>query len=354
MARLERLMDIGPAVLLREAWEIGAPPMAWITSRSYLGKSFARLETSNGPLYLRRYPVGTSPQWLRAVHAAMDGLTRRGFDVIPPFLPTPTGETLIRHGGLHYDLSPWAPGSRVATNALGFDRLGNLGAAVARLHLAGANASGPTVRLDWLAPRHLAVQKLAWDSVPRGKDSWLSVDQVRAFFAPLAANATVQQDASAREVVATAALALDWIDRVGASPADDEAPILTHGDLWSDHVRFEGSRVTAIVDLDTLGLRPPTGDIAALCADFAEWDLARCAAVLDGYRRHRPVATSAIEALPRLSAQRTLGVLRERLRAWLGETPDNAPGASLAGPVPYWCAQLRALTALDLPAFARI
>lgn len=353
MARGERLIDTAPAVLLREAWEIGAPPMAWITNRSYLGKAFARLETTGGPLCLRRYPAGISSQWLAAVHDAVDGLTRRGFELIPRFIPTPRGETVVRHVGAYYDLSPWVAGDRFSTGFV-FERLANLGGAVARLHLAGSDAKGPPVRLDWLSPRHLAVQKLAWDSVPRGKDSWLNLEGLTTFFEAIEHDDNIALDARARFVVGVATAALDWLGQSGAPLPDDDPPTLTHGDLWIDHVRFEGHRVSALLDLDTLGLRPPAGDLAALCADFAEWDLARCAAILDGYRRHRPVSGSTLDALPRLAALRTLGVLRERLRAWLDPERRGTPEAFLEGPVSHWCAQLRTLIGLDLVAFRSI
>ena len=353
MARGERLIDTAPAVLLREAWEIGAPPMAWITNRSSLGKAFARLETSGGPLYARRYPVGISSQWLAAVHDAVDGLTDRGFDLIPAFIPTPGGETVVRHVGSYYDLSAWAVGDRFSTGP-SFERLANLGSAVARLHLAGREAKGPPIRLDWLSPRHLVVQKLAWDSIPRGKDSWLNLELLQSFFEPLARDEEIARDRRTRSVVGVATAALAVIDRFGPPTPDADPPTLTHGDLRIDHVRFQGHRATALLDLDTLGLRPPAGDLAALCADFAEWDLARCAAILDGYRRHHPVSSSTLASLPHLATLRTLGVLRERLRAWLDPERRGTPDASLEGPVPHWCDQLRTLIGLDLTAFHSI
>ena len=347
-------MDTAPAVLLREAWEIDAPPAAWVTNGSYLGKVFARLAAVDGPLYLRRYPLGTSPQWLAAVHKAIDDLIRRGFELIPAFIPTPRGDTLVRHVGYYYDLSPWAPGESVSIEALRHDRLASLGAAVAGLHLAGDGASGPPVRLDWLSPRHGTVQKLAWDSVPRGKDPWLHSDNLEAFFRPLAGNDSIERNPKAKAVVSAALAALQWIDRVGPPPADGSSSTLTHGDLWIDHVRFNGSRVSALLDLDTLGQRPPTGDLAALCADFARWDLARCAALLDGYRQFRPIGADTLGAIPRLAARRTLGVLRERFRSWLESGEGGRSDVALGGPVPDWCEQLRILGSLDLTAFGTI
>jgi Ser/Thr protein kinase RdoA (MazF antagonist) len=351
LARGERLIDTLPAVLLREAWEIGAPPMLWITNRSYHGKAFARLESGDGPLCLRRYPVGTSPQWLRAIHQAVDELASRGFELIPPFIPTPRGETVVRHVGSYYDLSPWIDGDRYTPGPY-FDRLASLCEAIGRLHQAGRGAKSPPVRLDWLSPRHLEIQKLAWDSVARGRDSWHDPANLAAFFEPLSRSEAVAGDARARSLVETATAALDWIGRANLPAQDDNPETLTHGDLWIDHVRFAGARVLALLDHDTLGLRPPAGDLAALCGDFAEWDLAACAAILDGYRRHYLV--SELGGLPRLAALRAVGVLRERLRAWLDPARRNTVEGSLEGPVQHYRSQLRTLMALDLAAFRSI
>jgi Ser/Thr protein kinase RdoA (MazF antagonist) len=180
------------------------------------------------------------------------------------------------------------------------------------------------------------------------------VDNLTAFFEPLAQDDAIARDSGARQVLSTATSALTWLDRVGPPPPDTGPVTLTHGDLWTDHVRFDGARVSALLDLDTLGLRPPIGDLAALCSDFAEWDLARCAAVIDGYRRHGTVSRDMLEALPRLAALRTLGVLRDRLRAWLDPARHDLPEASLGGPVTYGSARLRTLEKLDLAAFASI
>ena len=349
-----RLIDTAPAVLLREAWEIAAPPVAWISNENYLGKALARLEAIDGPLCLRRYPTGTSPQWLATVHATVDGLVRRGYDLIPPFIATPRGDTLVRHVGYYYDLSPWAAGESLSVETLGDDRLASLGSAVARLHLTGGDAPSLPVRLDWLATRHLTAQKLAWDSIPRGKDPWLLSDNLKSFFGPLASDDVVLRNPRASSVIGTAMAALDWIGRVGPPGADGNPPTLTHGDLWTDHVFFKESSVSALLDLDTLGQRPPTGDLAALCADFARWDPARCAALINGYRQILSIETETIERLPRLAALRTLGVLRERLRDWRNREEGSRSDEALGGPVPYWCGQLRTLAALDLRAFSSI
>ncbi|MGH2459356.1 MAG: phosphotransferase enzyme family protein [Chloroflexota bacterium] len=347
--------NVAPAALLKEVWGREAPPAEWVVDQSFTGKAYARLEANDGPVCLRRFPVGTSPHWLEAVHGATTFLERRGFRLFPRILATETGETVIRHSGYRYELSAWAPGDVWSPEDLCDAQLTGLGEAVARLHVVGSGAPGPPVRFDWLTGRQALTQRLAWDPVPRGPDAWQRSQSVAAYFGTLdLSDQPTQASPEAREVVEVARSTLRWLDRAGPELATlaNGPPTLTHGDLWPDHVRFSGHDVTALVDLDTLALRPPLGDLAALCADFGHWDAARFAVIVAAYRRHRSVSDEAIAALPRLGALRTLGILRQRIRAWQAELGRSEPGAALRGPVSYWCAQLRRLTALDPESWA--
>jgi len=362
----DQYAEVEPAVVLAEAWDVQAPSAVWIDDRSFTGKAIARLDAATGPLCLRRLPPGTSPAWLEATHAAVAVLERRGFDLFPHVLPTDLGETVVRHSGQHYDLASWAPGEVLGGEDLSSEHLTNLGAAIARLHRAGAGATGRGVpsapRFDWLNERQRLTQRLAWDPLARGKNPWQKVENLAAFFDGLDAGRLGESDGTsqlawdARGVEDVALAALRWLDRVGSSIAElsSDSPTLTHGDLWSDHVRFSGSNVTALLDPDTLAVRPPLGDLAALCADFGQWDAARCAAILAGYRRHRPVRRAAVAALPRLGALRTLGVLRERLQEWLAAVGRGEPGAALRGPIGYWCGQLRTLSTIEPAEFGAL
>ncbi|HEX5415633.1 MAG TPA: phosphotransferase [Chloroflexota bacterium] len=338
--KLEKVEFPSPEVLLQEGWGITAPLAIW-EETGVTGKAQARVQTAAGPLYLRRYPKSISASWLAAVHEAVAYLERRGFALFPRFIPNEMGETLLHHGRYWYDLAEWATGAVLLAAQLSEEQLGNLGEAIAHLHQAGEGAPGPAVRFDWLSGRSAETLHLAWDPVARGKDAWQEPANLTAFFDPLITNEQVAAHPEVRNVVATAAETLRWLGPdAGIRVLASAPPTLTHGDLWPDHVRFEGPSVVALLDLDTLALRPPGGDLAALLADFALWQPERYAAVLAGYRRRLPVSEETVAALPRLAALRTLGVLRARLRSWLAH-----PEAPLAGPIPYWLEQLQLIQA---------
>ena len=211
-----------------------------------------------GLLYLRRYPKSISASWLAAVHEAVGYLERHGFTLFPRFIPNEVGEPLVHHGRHWYDLAEWASGAIVSAEQLTEEQLANLGEAIARLHQAGEGASGPPVRFDWLSGRSAETLHLAWDPVARGKDGWQNPENLSAFFAPLAGDERVATNEVARQVVTAADETLRWLGpEAGIQPLAAEPPTLTHGDLWPEHVRYQGAEVVALLDLDTLALRPP-------------------------------------------------------------------------------------------------
>lgn len=332
--------EIAPEVLLAEAWRLAAAPALW-EEESAGGKLYARLRTDEDEVYLQRIPDGTSPAWLDAVQGAVAYLTAHGFDLFPRFIPTETGDFSVFHGGHRYDLTTWAPGEPIAASNLSDARLVQLARAIARLHRAGAGAPGPLVRFDWLTARQAAIQHLAWDPIPRGKNPWQNPDALAAFFGTFISE--FARAASSPVAGAIADLARETLARLGPaslSALSSAPPTLTHGDLWTDHVRFLGDEVTALLDLDTLALRPPGGDVAALCADFALWDERRSRVILDAYRQEYPLSADESDELPVLGALRALGVLRARLLTWLQARDRSAREEELERSTAFWREQL--------------
>jgi|GEM_PF-6952803 len=341
-ARLpENLEQPTPEVLVQEAWGVSVAPALW-EETAWSGKAYAKLYSAGGALYLRRYPKTISATWLSAVHEAVAYLESHGVRLFPHFLPSEIGDSLVHHRRNWYDLSDWAPGGPIRPEQLSDEQLTNLGDAIARLHQAGVGSPGPAVRFDWLSGRSAETLYLAWDPVARGNDAWQKPENLAAFFGPLVLDERVAAAPEVRDAISAAEETLRWLGpTAGIEALTAETPTLAHGDLWWDHAWFDGTVVGALLDLDTLAVRPPGGDVAALYADFGLWEPGRCAAILAGYRRHREVPSEVLAALPRLAALRTLGVLRSRLRSWLAR-----PEAPLAGPIRYWIEQLRAIRQL--------
>lgn len=333
--------DIAPEALLAEAWRLSAGPALWDEDESYVGKAYARMSTDEGEVCLRRLPVGVSPAWLEAEQHAVDYLAAHGFGLFPRFIPTEAGDLAVIHGGRWYELTAWAPGESAAAPSLSDEQLANLARAIARLHLAGASAPGPPVRFDWLTPRQAAIQHLAWDPISRGKNAWQNPNALAAFFHSLLRDhERAASSNTAREIVELARKTLARLGPAALPTLSGASPTLAHGDLWTDHVRFQGNAVTALLDLDTLALRPPGGDVAALCADFALWGARRSQLILDAYRGEHPLSTEEADEIPVLGALRALGILRARLSIWLEARDRSAREEELDRSTAFWREQL--------------
>jgi Ser/Thr protein kinase RdoA (MazF antagonist) len=330
--------EMAPAVLVDEVWRIPAAPATWEVAAGASGKTLARLPTADGPLCLRRYPPGASPQWLAALHQGAAYLERHGFSLYPRLIASEQGETLVHHSGHWYDLTSWIATPVTPVGELTEAQLTNLGTTIARLHQAGEGAPGPVVRFDWLSGHLLTAEQLAWDPVARGKDPWQRVENLAAFFAPLIAGGTpLGQAPELRPLLEIVQATVQWLAAHGSIAEIASQPVtLTHGSLRADNVRFTGEAVSALLDRDTLALRPPLGDLAALLTDFGRWDADRCAALVRGYRQQRPVAEESLAELPHLAALHTLGLIRARLHTWeaAGHVPTAA--ALTASPVAHW------------------
>lgn len=176
------------------------------------------------------------------------------------------------------------------------EHLAPLGAALAQLHLAGADF--PMHRANSLGP-----------------DAW------QKLFARAAGRADQVQPGLAHEVQAA-------LDAVLAAWPKDLPRGEIHADLFPDNVFFLEGRLSGLIDF------------YFACTDFLAYDLAVCLnawcfepdfafnvtkarALIAAYRAVRPLTDAEIEALPVLARGAALRFLLTRLYDWLN-TPDGA------------------------------
>jgi Ser/Thr protein kinase RdoA (MazF antagonist) len=105
-----------------------------------LNRSFV-VTTGAGPFFLKQY-LEQAPRQIRAQHAATAALAAAGLPVVPP-LRDPAGHTLARRGTHLFALYPWVEGEHRPGLALTPDQAQDLGALLARLHLALGAILGP-------------------------------------------------------------------------------------------------------------------------------------------------------------------------------------------------------------------
>lgn len=166
----------------------------------------------------------------------------------------------------------------------------SLGAALARLHLAGRDF--PQHRANALSVDHWRELYLAC----RGR-----ADEVEA---GLAAELEAELDA----------LECGW-------PRDLPAGVI-HADLFPDNVFFDDHRVSGLIDFyfacDDLLAYDLAICLNAWCFErTGEFNITKARALLAGYRRERPLDPAEIEALPVLARGAAMRFLLTRLYDWL-------------------------------------
>jgi homoserine kinase type II len=173
---------------------------------------------------------------------------------------------------------------------------GELGEALARLHLAGAD-------------------------FPMRRANALSVDGWRPLYAPFAARA--DEVASGLGEIVSAELDLLERDWPRGLPEG-----VIHADLFPDNVFFIGDAISGLIDFYFACTDALAYDLAvclnAWCFDAAgNYDAAKGRALIDGYRRLRPLGPTEVAAFPLLARGAALRFLLTRFVDWL----DVPPGA---------------------------
>lgn len=166
----------------------------------------------------------------------------------------------------------------------------SLGAALARLHLAGRD-------------------------FPLRRANRLSVDHWREIFEACAGRADEVQAGLARELATELdGLERDWPRQLPAG--------VVHADLFPDNVFFDDHRVSGLIDFYFACNDLFAYDLAiclnAWCFEpRAEFNVSKARALLSGYRRERPLSPAEIAALPVLARGAAMRFLLTRLYDWL-------------------------------------
>jgi homoserine kinase type II len=175
-----------------------------------------------------------------------------------------------------------------------------LGETLARLHLAGAG-------------------------FPMRRANALSVDAWRGLFTPFADRAgEVADDLGALVEAELVRLEREW-------PRDLPSGVI-HADLFPDNVFFLGDRISGVIDFYFACVDSLAYDLAiclnAWCFDETHtYDPARGAALIDAYRRLRPLSAREIDSFPLLARGAALRFLLTRYVDWL-----NVPRGALVRP----------------------
>jgi homoserine kinase type II len=251
------------------------------------------LKTTQGDFILTLYERRVAPEDLPWFLGLMEHLAARGLSCPLP-VRARDGANLNALAGRIASITTFLPG--VWPRRVAVEHCEPLGAALAQLHLAGADF--PSTRKNALGP-----------------DAW----------APLLQKSLARADAVQAGLGARLSRDLDHI--LAHWPAGLPAGHI-HADLFPDNVFFLDGQISGLIDFYFAATDIYAYDVAiclnAWCfeRDFS-FNVTKSRALLRGYTAHRPLSAAEQEALPVLAQGAAMRFALTRLYDWLN-TPAGA------------------------------
>ena len=110
----------------------------------FSGARLWRLDGPAGPLCLRAWPAGFSPQRLDFIHHCMDHVRTAGLAFVPPPVShTARSTTTVEHAGRLWELQEWLPGEADYHRDPSREKLRAALTVLARLHVCWQNVLPP-------------------------------------------------------------------------------------------------------------------------------------------------------------------------------------------------------------------
>lgn len=252
-------------------------------SSGFSGAVLWKADTPAGPVYLRAWPPGESPERLLWIHRLQGCARRAGLSFVPALVPDRSRSTLVEQAGRCWEVGQWMPGQADFHARPSDPRLHAAGKALAQMHQAWASEmSAPLAPIPALLRRQQALQT----TVQYLKDH-PTRDEI--LLAPGQAILRRAETILRRLLPTVPEMLARWTTR--DLPLQ---PCLC--DPWHDHILYQGDEVTGVIDYGAALMDHPAVDVARLLGSLVpdgDWSPA-----LDGYRSERRF-TDEEEALAR-------------------------------------------------------
>ena len=259
-----------------------------------------------GPLCLRQWsPSHPTPQRLQFMHDALD-IARQHVTFIPQLHRDRMGKSFWLNDGCLWEVTQWMPGEANYLARPNREKLWSAIDALVTLHSAwfgqlsaeeGEPAVSPT-STSLTATSPSVLQRIEMLS------EWLAtrdlVEQVGAAVrGPVEAAACMS---TVKMLHSRGPQLLDELRHAGEQQVRLQ-PVLR--DIWSDHLLFEGNRVSGIIDFGAMRLDEPATDLARLLGSLHPFEFDQRRAAIDYYNAQRPehpVSAPHVDLLDRSAA----------------------------------------------------
>jgi homoserine kinase type II len=272
----------------------------------FSGALIWQLTAPRGLLALRRWPSEhPDSERLRFIHDVLWHVALRGIDFVPAPIRTRRGAGFVESDGHRWELAPWLPGAADYFPARLPEKLSAALAALAKFHLASADfpmAHG-AAQSPGMAKRLAQLESLRGGGLQRILDKVTSSATGRG--GELAGWAELGSLAShTAGLFATVAPAVaQRLAAVRRLPVPMK-PCLR--DIWSDHVLFDGSRVSGLIDFGAMRIETVAGDVVRLLGSMAGDDPAAWQLGLAAYQIVRPLSADELALVAAFDQSATL------------------------------------------------
>jgi Ser/Thr protein kinase RdoA (MazF antagonist) len=257
----------------------------------FSGARFWRLTTAAGAFCLRRWPrEHPTTERLEFIQAVLWHVDREGCGIVPVPVETRTHAGYVRSGGYLWELAPWMPGRADYLHQPSPAKLSAALAALAQFHAAAESfplpdpdrspSPGVLQRIDQL--RTLMGGEIARLAASIRPEVWPGLERpARSLLAlfPRVAERVIAQLSAAAEL------------RVRLQPCIR--------DIWHDHVLFDGTTVTGLIDFGAMKAESVAADVARLLGSMVGDDPRGWQAGLAAYadvRRLTPAELALVKA----------------------------------------------------------
>ena len=247
----------------------------------FSGAEIWRIHASAGLLCLRKWPrEHPSSEDLQRVHALLQHVAQHGFARVPLPRQTRDGQTLVVHEGHLWDLTCWLPGLADFHQSPSATKLRAAMTALAQFHRAAASLGGVELPHGPSPGIQQRVEQLR---------QWLAggLEELEAAIRP---ETWPELESRARRILRLVPnLAGDVVVLLEACRSPNVPLQHCIGDVWRDHVLFQGDRVVGLVDFGSSRIDNVTVDVARLLGSMAGDDGPSWQVGLAAYQEVRPL-----------------------------------------------------------------